>query len=123
MPPFYDAMISKLVAWGDDRPHAIARMRRGLREYEVRGIRTTVSFFQWLLDQPSFIAGDFHTGLLDELLHERQGQPFSTAEASLDEVASIAAALFHLTRSSAPPAAPPPVSGWRRDARLSGLRG
>ena len=123
VPPFYDAMISKLVAWGDDRPHAIARMRRGLREYEVRGIRTTVSFFQWLLDQPSFIAGDFHTGLLDELLHERQGQPFSTAEASLDEVASIAAALFHLTRSSAPPAAPPPVSGWRRDARLSGLRG
>ena len=36
MPIFYDPMISKLIAWGDDRPQAIARMRRALGEYDVR---------------------------------------------------------------------------------------
>ena len=122
VPPFYDAMISKLVAWGDDRQHAMARLRRALREYDVRGIRTTVSFFRWLLDQPSFVGGDFHTGFLDELLHERQGQPFATAEASLDEVAAITAVL--LRHDPAPTAAATPSpSRWKRAARVTGLRG
>ncbi len=123
VPPFYDAMISKLVAWGDDRGHAIARMRRALREYEVRGIRTTVSFFRWLLEQPAFVAGEFHTGFLDELLHERQGRPFATAEASLDEVAAIAAALLQASAPAPRPAPGAPLSGWTQQARIDGLGG
>ena len=50
VPIFYDPMISKLVAWAEDRPRAIARMRRALAEYLVTGIKTTVPFFTWLLD-------------------------------------------------------------------------
>jgi len=46
VPIFYDPMISKLVAWAEDRPLAIARMRRALGEYLVAGIRTTVPFFR-----------------------------------------------------------------------------
>src|SRR5207302_9770617 len=45
VPIFYDPMISKLAAWAEDRPRAIARMRRALAEYLVAGIRTTVPFF------------------------------------------------------------------------------
>ena len=44
VPIFYDPLISKLVAWAEDRPRAIARMRRALSEYRVAGIRTTVPF-------------------------------------------------------------------------------
>ena len=72
-PIFYDPMISKLIAWAEDRPAAIARMRRALGEYVVAGIKTTVPFFAWLLAQPDFLAGRFHTTYLDEVLksHER----------------------------------------------------
>ena len=137
VPSFYDPMISKLAAWGSDRPHAIARMRRALREYEVLGIRTTVPFFRWLLEQPAFAAGQFHTSSLDELLHERRGRPFSEVEPSLEEVAAVAAALLPLmapdtvagSRHSAgwppdaalldPDAAP---RGWKSRARHEGLR-
>ena len=52
VPIFYDPMISKLVAWAEDRPQAIARMRRALDEYLITGIRTTLPFFRWLLTQP-----------------------------------------------------------------------
>jgi acetyl-CoA carboxylase biotin carboxylase subunit len=61
VPIFYDPMISKLVAWAEDRPRAIARMRRALTEYIVTGIKTTVPFFSWLLGQADFQAGRFHT--------------------------------------------------------------
>ena len=54
VPIFYDPMISKLVAWAEDRPLAIARMQRALGEYLVTGIKTTVPFFTWLLAQPDF---------------------------------------------------------------------
>ena len=93
VPIYYDPMISKLVAWAEDRPRAIARMRRALDEYAVNGIRTTVPFFRWLLMQPVFLEAQFHTAYLDELLHERAGKPFSTPDPSLEEVAAITAAL------------------------------
>ncbi|HEX5108148.1 MAG TPA: acetyl-CoA carboxylase biotin carboxylase subunit [Vicinamibacterales bacterium] len=100
VPIDYDPLISKLIAWGQDRAQAIARMRRALREYEVLGIRTTVPFFTWLLRQPAFDAGAFHTGYLDELLHQRQGRPFSEQDLSLEEVAAMALALELGTRTA-----------------------
>ena len=68
VPIFYDPMISKLVAWAEDRPLAIARMQRALGEYLVTGIKTTVPFFRWLLAQPDFRPARFHTTYLDEIL-------------------------------------------------------
>jgi acetyl-CoA carboxylase biotin carboxylase subunit len=93
VPIYYDPLISKLVAWGADRPQAITRMRRALREYEVRGIHTTIPFFQWMLRQPEFVEARFHTEYLDELLQQRRGTPFSDRDMSLEEVAVVAAAL------------------------------
>ena len=43
-------------------------MRRALAEYVVAGIKTTLPFFRWLLDQPEFVDGRFHTTYLDEVL-------------------------------------------------------
>jgi acetyl/propionyl-CoA carboxylase alpha subunit len=94
VPIYYEPLISKLAAWGADRPQAIARMRRALQEYDVRGIRTTIPFFRWMVEQPAFAEAAFHTGFLDELLQRRQGTPFFTADASLEEVAAIALAVL-----------------------------
>ena len=96
VPIYYDPLISKLSAWGPDRPRAIARMMRALREYEVLGIQTTVPFFRWMLGQPAFLAAAFHTGYLDELLQQRGGEPFGTADKEEEEAASIAAAVHFM---------------------------
>ena len=125
VPIFYDPMISKLVAWAEDRPQAIQRMRRALREYIVSGIKTTVPFFRWLLDQESFVAGACHTAYLDEILATRNGRPFVEPEPDIEDIAVIAAALQTLLSASAAPAASTGVAAnrpWKIQARLEGLR-
>jgi acetyl-CoA carboxylase biotin carboxylase subunit len=123
VPIYYDALISKLIAWGEDRPRAIARMRRALDEYDIRGIRTTVPFFRWIVRQPEFSSAQFHTAYLDELLHNRAGQAFSAPDPSVEEVAAIAVAI-HVAESrhdSAP--ARTSDAEWKRMARAESLRG
>jgi acetyl-CoA carboxylase biotin carboxylase subunit len=120
VPVFYDAMMAKLVAWGESRDQSVARMRRALLEYRVGGVRTSIPFFLWLLDQPEFQSASFHTTYLDEVLHERAGVPFSTPDVSLEEVAIVAAALYHANRGSTPVAEVP--SAWKARARSEGLR-
>jgi acetyl-CoA carboxylase, biotin carboxylase subunit len=125
VPIFYDALVSKLIAHGEDRPEAIARMRRALDEYEVRGIRTSLPFLRWMLARPEFADAVFHTAFLDEVLQRRNGTPFFEAESSAEEVAAIAAVLVELTdgdshRTGADVAG---ASQWAALARTEGLRG
>jgi acetyl-CoA carboxylase biotin carboxylase subunit len=129
VPIFYDPLISKLAAWAEDRPAAIARMRRALGEYLVAGIKTTLPFFTWLLAQPEFLAGQFHTAYLDEVLRARNGMPFADASADFEEIAAIGAALHATLSPSASTAgssgngAPSGPHAWRTRARAEGLRG
>ncbi len=74
VPPFYDSLLGKVVVWGPDRPAALARARRALRELEVDGIETNSSFLAVLLDQEWFARGDFHTGTLEAWLGEFTAQ-------------------------------------------------
>jgi len=124
VPIFYDPMISKLIAWGDDRTQALARMRRALREYEVHGIKTTLPFFRWALDDPDFLAGRFDTTFIDRKLVERAGAPFDTSSDDDETLAAIAAALHQVLGGQAPAAAPPAAapSRWRQQARAEALR-
>ena len=101
VPIFYDPLISKLIAWGENRPQAIARLRRALMEYEVRGIQTSLPFFQWMVRQPAFLEAEFHTEFLDELLQRRGDEGFSDADPSLEEVAAIAACIAEGGRAGA----------------------
>ena len=125
VPIFYDPMISKLIAWAEDRPRAIARMRRALDEYVVAGIRTTVPFFTWLFEQREFLDGRFHTTYLDEILAARNGRPFVEPTAGDETIAAIAAAVQSVV---SPSSAPPPAGiessprRWKMQARLEGLR-
>jgi acetyl-CoA/propionyl-CoA carboxylase biotin carboxyl carrier protein len=58
---YYDNLVGKLVVWAHDRPAAIQRMLRALRELEVGGIRTTIPAHQALVSHPDFAAGDHST--------------------------------------------------------------
>ena len=93
IPIYYDSLLSKVIAWGEDRVQATARMKRALAEYEVLGVRTTVPFSRWLLARPEFVEARFHTGFLDGLLQQRAGEPFDETDSSLEEVAAVAACL------------------------------
>jgi acetyl-CoA carboxylase biotin carboxylase subunit len=66
VPLFYDPLLSKLIVWGKDRAQAIARMRRALAEYQIVGVRTTLPFARWLMEQPRFLAGDMSTDFIAE---------------------------------------------------------
>ena len=79
-------------------------MTRALGEYEVSGIRTSLPFFRWMLREPAFARGEFHTGYLDELLQSRRGEPFDTPDVSDVEVAAIAVALRAASTEAEPPA-------------------
>jgi 3-methylcrotonyl-CoA carboxylase alpha subunit len=71
---FYDSMIAKLVAWGEDRGAAIRRLTRALRETQVAGVETNQAFLRAILEHAAFRAEDVHTGFLSdhraELLRE-----------------------------------------------------
>jgi len=63
---FYDPMVAKLVATGNSREAAIARMIRAIDEYEIMGIKTTLPFCKFVLQHESFISGKFNTKFVDE---------------------------------------------------------
>ncbi len=65
IPPFYDPMISKLIAWGRDRNEAIARMRRALYEYMIVGIKNNIPFHKAVMENPRFIKGELGTHFID----------------------------------------------------------
>ncbi len=62
--PFYDSLLAKLVTWGRTREEAIARMKRALGEFEVEGVKTTITMHRQLFDDADFNAGQIHTNFL-----------------------------------------------------------
>lgn len=66
VPPNYDSMIAKIICKAQTREEVILKMQRALDEFIVEGIKTTVPFHQRLLRDPDFIAGNFHTGFLND---------------------------------------------------------
>jgi pyruvate carboxylase len=64
--PHFDSMLVKLTCRGRDYPAAVARARRALAEFRIRGVSTNISFLQAVLDDPDFVAGDVATSFIDE---------------------------------------------------------
>ncbi len=124
VPVFYDPLISKVVAWGADRPHAIARMRRAMDEFRVQGIKTTIPFFQWLIRSRAFAEGAIDTTFVDATLAERDERAFSDPSAEAEEVAVIGMAAHAFLESVGGETTETleTSSPWRRAARAAALR-
>ena len=67
VPPYYDSLLAKLIVHGNDRDHAIARMRRALSEFRVDGIKTTIPFHKTVLDDAGFVSGDINTRFIETM--------------------------------------------------------
>jgi acetyl-CoA carboxylase biotin carboxylase subunit len=74
VPPYYDSMIAKLIVTAARRDVAIARMRRALSEFIIRGIKTTIPFQQVVINHPDFIAGTYDIGWVGRYLSERSAE-------------------------------------------------
>ncbi|MGB3515695.1 MAG: acetyl-CoA carboxylase biotin carboxylase subunit [Elainellaceae cyanobacterium] len=68
IPPYYDSLIGKLIVWAPDRPSAIQRMRRALRECAITGLPTTISFHQKIMESPQFIQGEVYTNFVEQFM-------------------------------------------------------
>jgi acetyl-CoA carboxylase biotin carboxylase subunit len=70
IPAYYDSLIGKLIVWGRDRPTAIRRMKRALRECAITGVPTTLSFHQKILDSPEFLNGEVYTNFVEQFMNQ-----------------------------------------------------
>ncbi len=66
IPPNYDSMIAKLIVTAQSREEAVVRMKRSLQEFVIEGIKTTIPFHIWLMDNQVFQSGKFTTKFIDE---------------------------------------------------------
>ena len=66
VPPYYDSLIAKLIVYGDDRAHCLARLKRALQEFIVEPIPTTLALHERLVDAPAVIDGSYNIRWLEE---------------------------------------------------------
>lgn len=70
VPPYYDSMIAKLIVRGKNREEAIQRARRALKEFHIGGVKTTIPFHQFMLDNKRFNSGKYPIDFIDQLMEE-----------------------------------------------------
>jgi acetyl-CoA carboxylase biotin carboxylase subunit len=68
VPPYYDSMIGKLIAYGENRTSAIARMSNALRETIIEGIKTNIPLHQDIMADANFRAGGMNIHYLEKKL-------------------------------------------------------
>jgi acetyl-CoA/propionyl-CoA carboxylase biotin carboxyl carrier protein len=105
----YDPMLAKVVAWGPDRPAALARLRAALAATSILGLTTNVGFLRRLVDRPEVRAGQLDTELVDRIAGDLV-QP-----AAPSDVVGAAALLTRLLETPPGPVVDPwdIPDGWR----------
>jgi pyruvate carboxylase len=64
--PYYDSLLVKVTAWGNNFREACQRMDRALREFRIRGVKTNIQFLENVVNHPVFQSGEMTTSFLDE---------------------------------------------------------
>jgi acetyl-CoA carboxylase biotin carboxylase subunit len=64
IPPNYDSLVAKIIAWAPSRPEAIARLERALKETVIEGVKTTIPFHLKVLDNAFFRRGQVYTNFI-----------------------------------------------------------
>ena len=68
IPPNYDSMIAKIIAYGNNRNEAISKMKRALEELVIDGIETNADFLFKIIKSPNYIRGDFDTSFIEKMV-------------------------------------------------------
>ena len=84
----YDSLLAKVIGWGEDRQHALRRLKRGLNEFRIGGIANDIEFLTQVISSDNFIGGRADTTYLDHFIHIPV-----RFEGIVDEEVALAAAL------------------------------
>jgi acetyl-CoA/propionyl-CoA carboxylase biotin carboxyl carrier protein len=113
----YDPLLAKVMVHAEDRPAAVARLRRALMETSIGGVQTDLPFLSWLVDDPGFRSGAYDTGIIANEWGE--GPPLT------DDQRSLAGAVARWAREQSPTissaGARPAKSAWQQQARREGV--
>jgi len=72
VPPFYDSMIAKVIAYGKDRKEAISRMKRALEMFLIEGIKTNIPLHLAILEDKRFLEGDINTHFMEDFFKRNE---------------------------------------------------
>jgi len=86
VPPYYDSLLGKIIAWGRDREEAAARMERALTETVITGVPQTVSFLRSIVADDEFRAATYDTGFVSRFVARKQEE---TSTGGGDGAASV----------------------------------
>jgi 3-methylcrotonyl-CoA carboxylase alpha subunit len=81
--PYYDPMLAKLIARGENREQTLARMEQALRSFAVLGVQTNIAYLRAILRHPAFRAGELSTGFLADYFADWKSDPEVPMEALL----------------------------------------
>lgn len=70
IPPHYDSMIAKLIVHGKDRTDAIKVLQRALREFHIGGVKTTIPFHLFMIEDENFLSNNYTITYIDQLIQE-----------------------------------------------------
>jgi 3-methylcrotonyl-CoA carboxylase alpha subunit len=112
--PYYDPMLGKLIAWGEDREQARLRLLSMLDEFAIAGVRTNLAFLRRIIAHPAFAGAELDTGFIPRY----QSELLPPAEALGDTFWQVAAQAFRVSTPAVEPI-DDPHSPWNT---ASGLR-
>lgn len=88
---YYDPMLAKLIVFGSDREHAIARLQTALEDFQIDGVRANIPLLLWIARDDAYKAGDTTTSFLAKRLDE---SIFSAREVPREALVLVTAALL-----------------------------
>ena len=122
---FYDPLISKLLAWDENRGEAIQRMKRALLEYRISGVATTIPFHLKVMENRKFQAGEIHTHFIEEEFDKEKPSGAADEDEPRQAIAVFSALLDYQERKRVKPVLSKgntEESRWKIEGRRAGLR-
>jgi acetyl-CoA carboxylase biotin carboxylase subunit len=95
----YDPLISKLIAWSNDRKSSISRMKRALSEYYISGIVNNIPLLNMVLEHENFINGNYDINFIEEHLLNRNGADSLDSNNNIEDFENAAVILASVLKS------------------------
>ncbi len=95
----FDPMISKMVVWGEDRSVALEKSITALKNYQIHGISTNITYLLYLLQHPDLKENKISTGFCDQHTHEILQNIQTAKDKQGYDIAGLAFLLYDLSRN------------------------